>query len=76
MKLKKLLKNLDSWTDVRIFRNDGEFWKPVYEGPVLEVPWHLTKCHLIKAKNNEGSEAICAFKDGEEKIKIRITLGD
>jgi hypothetical protein len=86
MKLGKLIKYIDSCTNLVIFQNvgikDNEDWEIVFEGLACEVPWYLLKCHLIKTKDNEGDGSIDCFPDMDDNGKkngncyIRITLGD
>ena len=75
MRLKKLLKNLDWGTDVRIWgqQKNGK-WVTVYEGWMRKVNKKYLNYKLIKANDNKGSEAICPCIDDKGQAILRITL--
>ncbi len=73
MKLKKVLKYVDSYITCRIWAGDNpdDEFKIVYEGATLNVPKELKKNYrLIKAKENGGDEAMFPFDDGALRITV------
>ena len=71
MKLKKILKYIDSEIDVRIWYADRPTEKyRIWEGVKFEIPKKFKKYQLVEAENNHGSEAMFPIKDG----KLRITI--
>jgi hypothetical protein len=80
MKLKKILPYLDGLCNTIVYvvnLKHPEDEEPVFEGLVMDIPWYLIEYHLIEAKDNECSEAICSyseFKEGKAVGGIRITL--
>ena len=71
MKLKKILKYIDSGIDVRIWYADhpAEKYK-IWEGAKFEIPKKFKKYQLVEAENNHRSEAMSPIEDG----KLRITI--
>ena len=71
MKLKKILKYIDSEIDVRIWYADhpAEKYK-MWTGEVFKIPKKFKKYQLVEAENNNGSEAMFPMKNG----KLRITI--
>ncbi len=58
MKLKKIIKYLDCLSYCKIWINDEE--NPIYEGSVLDIPWHLLNLSL---NNDDRGQAIDAGYD-------------
>ena len=71
MKLKKILKYIDSEIDVRIWYADhpAEKYK-MWTGEMFKIPKKFKKYQLVEAENNHGSEAMFPIEDG----KLRITI--
>ena len=71
MKLKKILKYIDSGIDVRIWYADhpAEKYK-MWEGDKFEIPKKFKKYQLVEAENNDCSEAMFPM----ENDKLRITI--
>ena len=71
MKLKKILRYIDSGIDVRIWyaNHPAEKYK-IWEGAKFEIPKKFKKYQLVEAENNHGSEAMFPIEDG----KLRITI--
>lgn len=71
MKLKKILKYIDSEIDVRIWYADhpAEKYK-MWTGEVFKIPKKFKKYQLVEAENNNGSEAMFPMENG----KLRITI--
>ena len=71
MKLKKILKYIDSEIDVRIWYADhpAEKYK-MWTGEVFKIPKKFKKSQLVEAENNNGSEAMFPMENG----KLRITI--
>lgn len=83
MKLKKVLPYLDECMNARVFAANNpkcpdEDFKVVYDGWLYDLPKKYHEYHLIKRKDNGGSEAICGFhqinKYGADLDWFRITL--
>ena len=71
MKLKKILKYIDSEIDVRIWYADDPSKKyKIWEGTKFEIPKKFKKYQLVKTENNHGSEAMFPIEDGELRITI------
>lgn len=71
MKLKKILKYIDSEIDVRIWYADDPSKKyKIWEGAKFEIPKKFKKYQLVEAENNNGSEAMFPM----ENDKLRITI--
>ena len=71
MKLKKILKYIDSEIDVRIWYADDPSKKyKMLTCEVFKIPKKFKKYQLVEAENNHGSEAMFPIKDG----KLRITI--
>lgn len=73
MKLKKVLKYVDRYVTCRIWAGnspDDEF-KIAYEGATINIPKELKKNYrLIKAKENNYSEAMFPIDDGALRITV------
>lgn len=71
MKLKKILKYIDSEIDVRIWYADHPTEKyKMWTGEVFKIPKKFKKYQLVEAENNNGSEAMFPIENG----KLRITI--
>lgn len=73
MKLKKVLKYVDRYVTCRIWAGDSldDEFKIVYEGATVHVPKKLKKNYrLVKAIENEDSEAMFPIDDGALRITI------
>lgn len=74
MKFKKIRKNIDQDSDIRIWLDD----ELVFEDAVFNCPKKFDKYKLIKPENNENSEALCPYiyydKNGKLQHGLRITL--
>ena len=73
MKLGKLLKYVDRYVTCRIWAGDNpnDEFKIVYEGVVVHVPKKLKKNYrLVKAIENEDSEALFPIDDGALRITV------
>ena len=70
MKLKKMLKYIDSGIDVRIWYADhpAEKYK-IWEGAKFEIPKKFKKYQLVEAENNNGSEAMFPMENGKLRKK-------
>lgn len=58
MKLKKVIKYLDTQSYCKIWINNEK--DPIYEGSVMDIPWHFLDCSLY---NDNRGEAIWAGYD-------------
>lgn len=79
LKLKQILPYIDFGISIRIYDQvsvNGDQWEIVFEGPASDVSWVYAERHLIKADDNEGSEAICPYVDEKGQVCLRITLAD
>lgn len=73
MKLGKLLKYVDRYVTCRIWAGDNpdDEFKIVYEGATVHVPKKLKKNYrLVKAIENEDSEALFPIDDGALRITV------
>ena len=71
MKLKKILKYIDSEIDVRIWYADDSSKKyKMWTGEVFKIPKKFKKYQLVEAENNDCSQALYPIKDGELRITI------
>ena len=71
MKLKKILKDIDSEIDVLIWYADDPSKKyKMWTFEVFKIPKKFKKYQLVEAENNHGSEAMFPIKD----CKLRITI--
>ena len=71
MKLKKILKYIDSEIDVRIWYAKKKKKKyKMWTGEVFKIPKKFKKYQLVEAENNNGSEAMFPMENG----KLRITI--
>lgn len=71
MKLKKILKYIDSEIDVRIWYADDPSKKyKMWTGEVFKIPKKFKKYQLVEAENNDSSQALYPIEDG----KLRITI--
>lgn len=69
MTLKKVLKYIDWGIKVRIW--DIEKKNPLYDGWACDIPKYIKKNYrLVKAKENEDSEAIFPIGDGYLRITV------
>lgn len=71
MKLKKILKYIDSEIDVRIWYADDPSKKyKMWTGEVFKIPKEFKKYQLVEAENNNCSQALYPIEDGELRITI------
>ena len=71
MKLKKILKYIDSEIDVRIWYADDPSKKyKMWTGEVFKIPKKFKKYQLVEAENNHYNQAIFPIENG----KLRITI--
>lgn len=60
MKLKKVIKYLNTQSYCKIWIDNEK--NPIYEGSVMDIPWHFLDCSLC---NDDKGEAIWAGYDEE-----------
>lgn len=70
MKIKKLLKNLDSYTYIKIFDDAGSNgWEVIWEGDAYDCPWHFAEDSIDTDDIAEGLY-INTIKDGSPCLYI------
>lgn len=71
MKLKKILKYIDSEIDIVIWYADDPSKKyKMWTGEVFKIPKKFKKYQLVEAENNDCSQALYPIEDGELRITI------
>ena len=71
MKLKKILKYIDSEIDVRIWYADDPSKKyKMWTGEVFKIPKRFKKYQLVEAENNNHSQALFPIEDAELRRTI------
>ena len=71
IKLKKILKYIDSEIDVLIWYADDPTKKyKMWTGEVFKIPKKFKKYQLVEAENNNYSQALFPIEDGELRITI------
>lgn len=69
MKLKKLIKYMDSLTEVIIWGDNEE--EPLFKGCILYIPWHLIDLEIGR-KNSPEDEPIYIYNDKEKNDAIMV----
>ena len=70
MKLKKVLKILPSWENIRVWGSDNE--EPLYKGLVEDLPKRLENLKLIKGEEGSYFEIRHYCSDCEDHVAIFV----
>ena len=63
MKLKNIIKCLNTMTHCKVFIAEDGFDEPYFEGSIMDIPWCLLDYYL---DNDSFGEAIEAYKDDND----------